>query len=413
MITLAPPLPPQSGGSRYTVNTTLQLCEKYDFHLLSVGGNKEREHIEQHADLYRSVFKSVELIPRATIPTQSLIAQVGHVIRHFQHKLPFWDASYYDARGVSVAKRIVQEHEIDALEIHTAHLAFFKRFFPSIPGLLVYHNMEGDLFPFWIQDGWSKTKKAIISRLAKLSRSNTRAVEIENSFGFQEAIFISSQDMLRVTAPDLNKTYVPMCIPVQPSGVEKAASVRCSQPVNALWLGGFWWYPNADAVDYFLNEIYPLLAERLEAENLVLNFVGANPPEALRAIAGSHVKVHGFVEDLDELLGSMDFMFVPMRLGSGVRVKILEAMASGLPVVSTPKGHEGLNAINGEHLIDASTPQDFAESMLSLTRDSALRQRLAENAIALLDRDYNPQRYSDEVDKVYQRMLKSGPHIDA
>ena len=406
MFTLAPPLPPQSGGARYSVNTTLELCDRYDFHLFTIGGEKEREHVQKHRALYDRVFKSVHIEPRAPVSSLSTLQQVGHVITHWRHQLPFWDASYYSADAVRNAKRIVRDEGIDILEIHTSHLAFVKKFLPDHPALLVYHNIESDLFPFWMQATWSKAKTAIMSRLAKVSRANAHAVEIDNALGFDEAIFISQEDKGRVSDDaKLNKTYVPLCIPVTEQGRTRVEATRAPGPVNALWLGGFWWYPNTDAVDYFIREIFPLLVDRLASENIVLNFVGANPPDSLKAIEGPQVKVFGFVEDLDALLDEMDFLFVPMRLGSGVRVKILESMAAGLPVVSTPKGYEGLDALDERDVLDAATPDAFAEAMVKMARDPELRQRLAKNAQVLLDREYNLSDYSKVMDEVYQRML--------
>lgn len=403
MFTLAPPLPPQSGGSRYAVNTTAALRDDYEFHLFTIGGEAERAHIASNRALYDAMFASVHVEPRAPMPAQkSLVGKAFHVLDHWRHALPFCDASYYSPQAVRNARRIVREQTIDILEIHTAHLAFFKAFMPHIPSLLVNHNIEGDLFPFWMPQGLPPWKSATVSALAQISRRNARAVEIENAFGFEAMTSISSEVDQRITAT-VDKVHIPLCIPLETEA--KAVPTEPKSAVDALWLGGFWWYPNADAVDHFIADILPILSPRLAEENIILHFVGANPPEALRALAGPNIRVHGFVDDLDGLLAGMDMLFVPMRLGSGVRVKILEAMAHGIPVVSTSKGCEGLDARHGHELLIADTPRDFADCMIDLARHGEKRRHLARNATDMLKRDYDLGTHASVMAGIYQRLM--------
>ena len=401
VFTLAPPLPPTSGGAMYVANSLVPLADRYEFHLFTIGSEEDRAHVERNGDVYSRVFASVHVEPRAELPAHKrFLGRVLHVAVHAWHGLPFMDASYFSAAAVRNARRIIREKGIDALEIHTPHLAFFKRFAPDIPALLVSHNIESDLFPFWIPAGLRGPSRLAADFVARISRRNARRVEIENAWGFKEMMFISEDDMRRVTAA-VPKHYVPLCFPVQP--VDYAAKRR--DVCNALWLGGFWWHPNAEGVQWFLREIFPLVRPRLAQARLRFHFIGAGAPPELTAIHdGRNVVVHGFVPSLSELLADMHLLFVPLLSGSGVRVKILEAMSNGIPVLTTTKGCEGLGAVDGVHVVIRDQPGPFADALVELAGDFGQRERLSLNARALLTERFNLGPYLAVKDGIYARL---------
>ena len=251
--------------------------------------------------------------------------------------LPFIDASYYSS-AVAAARRIVREQGIDAIEVNSTHLAFFRRFLPQVPGILLSHNIEADIFPFWMPAGLTGWKlrfmEWVASRWNGLPGSRAaKAVEIDNAFGFSAMTFISRHDMSRVT--DKVPRYLMLHFPLGTTRFED----KPDDVFHVLWMGGFGWYPNAEAVTWFAEKIHPLLAGQLQERKIVLHFCGGNPPEALQALHdGRNVLVHGFVDDLQSLLDKAHLLMVPLLSGGGIRVKIVEAMSAGIPVLSTSKG---------------------------------------------------------------------------
>jgi glycosyltransferase involved in cell wall biosynthesis len=135
--------------------------------------------------------------------------------------------------------------------------------------------------------------------------------------------------------------------------------------------------PNADALRWFLDEVWPLLgADRSE---MTVNVAGPRPPEDIVA-AGERdprVRVHGYVEDVEPLYQQAAVFIVPLLSGSGVRVKILEAMARGVPVVSTTIGADGLDLDDGVHLLIADTPAAFAAAVTYLLEHPERAQAMA------------------------------------
>ncbi|WP_343578041.1 glycosyltransferase [Pseudomonas sp.] len=404
IFTLSPPLPANSGAPIYVTNTLLPLANKYNLHLYTIGGEAEVAHIRKHKEEYDRYFSSVHVEPRAQMPSEKkTLGRILHTLEHILHGLPFMDASYYSRAAVRNARRIVKERKIDAMEIHSSHLAFFKKFLPKTPALLVSHNIESDIFPFWIPQHLAGWKKSAIEFAAKISRQNAHQVECDNKWNFEAMTFISMNDMSRVTAP-VEKHYIPLCLPVKDIDYNE----KPESPINLLWMGGFWWYPNAEGALWFVREILPLMRHRLAEHNIQIHFLGAAPPDELKAADdGKHVLVHGFVESLSDVLAQTHLLFVPLLSGGGVRVKILEAMSNGIPVISTSKGCEGLGASDGKDIIIRDTPEAFAQSLIELAMDPELRNRLSIACRELLDNKYNLQQCITVKDILYKKLTAS------
>lgn len=155
-----------------------------------------------------------------------------------------------------------------------------------------------------------------------------------------------------------------------------------------LWfIGGFQHPPNVDAVVWFVAEVWP----RVQAELPEVRFhvVGSKMPEAIRSLAQPGVVVHGHVEDLTPFLDGCRLSVAPLRYGAGVKGKVNQAMAHGQPVVATPIAVEGMHLVDGEEVLVAETPADFASAVVRLYRDEALWGRLSEAGLANVTRHFS------------------------
>ncbi|SAK21712.1 group 1 glycosyl transferase [Burkholderia multivorans] len=404
VFTLSPPLPASAGGPIYVMNTLAPLIDEYDFHLFTIGGEEEKKKIEANRQLYDRHFKSVHVEPRAKMPAEKgTLGRALHSLVHCFHGLPFMDASYFSVQAIQSARRIIKEKKIDLLEVHSSHLAFFRKFFPDLPAVLVSHNIESDLFPFWIPGHLKGWQKAAVTRIAEISRRNAQRVEIDNAWHFDAMTFISREDMDRVTAP-VEKHYVPLCFPVKEVDYRK----KPTDELNLLWMGGFWWYPNAEGVAWFVRDILPLVRDKLKKHNIKLHFTGGNPPDDLKALHdGQHIFVHGFVPSLAPILADAHLLFVPLLSGGGVRVKILEAMSNGIPVLSTTKGCEGLGAVNRRDLVICDSAAEFADAIIELAQNRELLATLSANARQLLKDKYDLDACVRVKRDLYNRLMQS------
>ena len=209
------------------------------------------------------------------------------------------------------------------------------------------------------------------------ARFNWRKLAREELAAYNEADGVcvcSTADQKRLAADAPSATAVVIANAADVEHLQPRALDPAPDASTVLFFGLLSTVPNVDGVVYFLREIWPrIVAARPDARFVV---VGANPASAIRAHAGPGVTVVGPVDDLRPQLAAAAVVVVPLRLGSGTRLKILEAWAMARPVVSTSLGAEGLDAEPGRHLLIADDPSDFASAVLRVLGEPGLAGEL-------------------------------------
>jgi len=178
-----------------------------------------------------------------------------------------------------------------------------------------------------------------------------------------------------MVAPNIVDTYH-----YQPSVAE--------QPYTVLYQGGMDWYPNRDAVEFFTSAIWPKIRALVPEARFVVG--GRSPSDEFRRrfAAVPRLEFTGTVPDMRAEIAKASVCVVPLRIGSGTRLKILEAAAMAKPIVSTRVGAEGLDFVDGEEIVLADEPVAFAHAVAALLTDPARRQRLGESARRRVELQY-------------------------
>lgn len=211
----------------------------------------------------------------------------------------------------------------------------------------------------------------------------------------------ADQKRLAADAPSATTVVIPNAADVehlQPRGTDPAPDGR-----TVLFFGLLATVPNVDGVLYFLREIWPLIAAARPDARFVL--VGAQPAPAILAHAGPGVTVVGPVDDLRPHLSAAAVVVVPLRLGSGTRLKILEAWAMARPVVSTALGAEGLDALSGRQLLLADQPSEFASAVLRILAEPALADQLGRAGRALAVERYSWRGAAEALEAFFRQVL--------
>ncbi|MBI4497829.1 MAG: glycosyltransferase [Chloroflexi bacterium] len=196
-----------------------------------------------------------------------------------------------------------------------------------------------------------------------------------------------------------------------PHGVDTARYRPPSEPVpghapELLFTGTMDYRPNVDAITWFCTHVLPRVRERVP--DVRLTIVGRDPTAAVRALAGPSVTVTGAVTDDLPYFQRASAFVLPMRYGGGVRLKLLQALACGLPVVSTPLGTDGVAACHGEHLLLAERPEEFAQAVVRVLADPALAARLGRSGRALVAERYTWEAAASLVEDVYEELRCAG-----
>lgn len=174
--------------------------------------------------------------------------------------------------------------------------------------------------------------------------------------------------------------------------------------LTVLYQGGMDWYPNRDAVEFFVCSIFPMLRSAVPSVRFVV--AGRNPSETFmrrfRGVAG--VEFTGTLPDMRDAIARATVCVVPLRIGSGTRLKILEAAAMGKPVISTTIGAEGLTFIDGEDIVIADDPTAFAKALVCLLTDPSRRRALGSRARRRLEMQYGFDNLRQGIRKVFEEL---------
>ena len=195
------------------------------------------------------------------------------------------------------------------------------------------------------------------------------------------------------------------------SSIPIAVDAQILQPIqrkpgshNIMTLGTLSYPPNADGIRWFLQEVFPRVQKQVP--DVTLTVIGKNPPADFMQMAAQSsgaIEVTGYVDDLTPYMEAAALMVVPVRAGSGMRVRLLEAFARAMPTVTTTIGLEGIYAEDGKEILLADDPQSFAAATVNLLNDPDLQDSLAENGRKLAVARYDWRAVLKKMDAVYAR----------
>jgi glycosyltransferase involved in cell wall biosynthesis len=217
-----------------------------------------------------------------------------------------------------------------------------------------------------------------------------------------DAILVTSErdkQILDRDLPDSSKYVIP-------NGVDAAyfkPGTEKPEPFSLVFTGAMSYAPNSDGMLHFLEHIFPRILKQIPQMKIYI--VGSGPPRALLSRASSNVIVTGFVEDVRPFVWRSGIYVVPLRMGGGTRLKVLEAMAMKKPIVTTSIGAEGINVCDGESALLADEPEQFADAVVRLSQDINLQQKLTANGYDLMLRQYEWSVIGIQLQSTYQSVL--------
>lgn len=200
-----------------------------------------------------------------------------------------------------------------------------------------------------------------------------------------------------------------ICVKVVPHSIDlnhyRANPTETVAPYSLVYNGSLTYFPNQDAVEWLLQEILPIIRNKdCRVKLKIIGGSGNFDVQTWRSCCD--VEFLGELRDVRQAVQQANVSVVPLRYGSGTRMKIIESMALGTPVISTSKGAEGLEVQNGEHLLIADSPADFAEQTIRLMQDPGLGRQLARNARRLVEEKYD----SNKVGQDFCNMIEELDH---
>jgi len=395
------PYPPHQGTTLRNYNLIAGLARRHEVHLLCFGEPAEADRVPID-DLCRGV---QVIHPPQRSMGQRLKGLVFSRLPDMAQRLP--SASFQAALATTLDREDPDIVEVEAIELAqylfqaAGHRGGSKR------PLLVFddHNAEYVLQQRAFDTDVRQPKRWIGAVYSFIQWQRLRAYERHACRIADRVVACSEADAqaLRLLVPGLEPAIVPNGVdmdyytaPVMPLAADEAPGAH-----DLVFTAKMDFRPNVDAVLWFVQEVLPLI--RRESPETRFWAVGKDPHPRLAVLAGDPgIRLTGWVEDVRPYIAAAAVYLVPLRIGGGTRLKVLEAMAMGKAIVSTTLGCEGFDLVPGQELVTADTPATFASAVVTLLRDPEGRARLGAAGRRFAGARYDWRSIVPRLEQVYE-----------
>jgi len=389
------PIPADSGAKLRTLGLLKQLAPA---HQVTAAILQPPKASASYLDELRSLCHEVELLPwqgRAA-KAQLLMGAAANLFS----SLPYGVTKYCDYETeAALAKLAAKPFDI----IQCENIGFYRYLSgpPSAPKLLATQNIEAGILRQWAQLARNPLLRLYLqSQAKKMARYERRLMQ-----KYDYVIAVSEED-----ASTFRDGYQAKQIAVVPNGVDTEYLQPSTEPVeedSVIFSAALDYAPNDDAAKYFLREIWPKILQQHPPTRFLI--VGKNPSRSLLSLAAScpQVEVTGWVEDMRPYLARAGVVVVPLRMGGGTRIKILEALAMGKPIVSTTIGAENLGGIAEQHFLLADTPSAFAEKTALLLKNPTTGRGLGQAARKFVETRYSWKTCASKLEETWRKACAS------
>lgn len=385
---------PLDGGPKLRAYYVLRhLAARHDVTLVAFASRPEElahvEHLASFCDeVYPVVRRGSRLRDGFALLQSMLDGQPMMIRRHHEQGM------------AQLVDELLESGRYDVVHVDQLKMGQYVAHVRTLPKLIDKHNAYAD-----VVQGVAETERNLPRRwVARTEWPRLARYEGWLCCQFDHVLAVTEEDGHRLqewAGRPLNLTVMPIAgNPDERAPVDRRPGAR-----DILSVGAMFYPPNVDGTLWFTDEVYPRIRERLPDARLGL--IGSRPAPAIRRLARDpSIEVMGYVEDLLPHLERSAVWIAPLRFGSGMRVKILDAMTWGIPVVSTSLGCQGIAAIPGEEILVADDPSTFADHVVRVIEDRALADRLAAGGRRLIERVYDWQVTYRVLDEVYERLLE-------
>jgi polysaccharide biosynthesis protein PslH len=393
-------LPLDMGGKIRSFHIIRELARRHEVTLFAF---YPRIKPDPHHDLGRP-FKRVELLPLELPEVASFRDMLAYAANALTSR-PYQIARHCPPRVARRLRQLLHDGYYDVVVCDFLLTASVMSWESRVPTVIFAHNVDAVIWrrrfllderPLWRLVAWRESWT--------MARAERHYAQLANH------ILTVSEDDRRAFA-----AYVPNeKVTAVPTGVD----VEYFRPTQAtrrsdtlVFTGSMDWMPNEDAILYFCSAILPVIREFVP--DVRLRVVGRKPTKKILALKKIHagVEVTGTVDDIRPYVHDAAVYVVPLRIGGGTRIKIFEAMAMGMAVVSTSIGAEGLPVQHGKNILLADTPASFADATVALLTQPMARQCIGNAARTLVEKHYNWTAVTNVVDETLKRVVAAAKTV--
>jgi len=387
------PYPALEGHQIRALGVLKQLAKFADVHLLSIV--REGETLKDDSELY-SYCASVTGVKLPVGIKANAIAGLTAI----KHNKPLVVTKYVTRSLRKAFKEKLKFLKPDIVHLDLLPLAGLLDLVPSdVSTFLNEHNVEADLIEQKQATLTSFSSKLVYAREV----TSLKAFEMWACKNVTAVLACSSDDKITIEGMGTNHVH---CIP---NGVDTAdlQPDHSNIDVNKLvFLGGMGWYPNKLGVEWFIESVMPILVAK--NSQIKLDLIGnPNPVVTIPDALKSHINKLGFVDDFKPYVRQAGIMIVPLHVGSGTRLKVVEGAALGKCMVSTHKGAQGVSLENNKDIVYADSPQYFAQAILDLQKDKNRMISIGDHARQVAENIYDWNAIGEKLEFIYQHPIEN------
>lgn len=393
MLTPYLPYPPASGGQIRTLYLLKYLKRNNSITLVSLYKNEaEKKYAKQLEDYCDKIY----LCKRPSKPWQ-----IDNILKSIFSNLPFLVVRNYSKEALKTVSDLLKTEDFDVIHAETFYI---MPHIPktNLPVLLVEQTIEYKVYQHFIANLPFYIKTPLTLDILKL--------KYWEKFYWKKANTVATvskfdKDEIKNMLPEIEPEIIP-------NGAGDAMFVKTlptkkSSNKKLLFLGNFFWLQNVEAAEYLINKVFPKLQKKIP--NVELIIAGQNAKDKIKNIDIKNIKIINLSSNDEDKVKKLYLdaavFLAPIFGPGGTRLKILASMASGLPVVSTKVGVEGLNGKNREHFLVAKNSNEFVKETVSLLENKDLYKSIQKNSFELVTKNFSWKYIAKKLEYVYQEMI--------
>lgn len=393
LISRCPPFPLYHGDRLIPYHLARELsARRYHIDLLAF-----YQRPEDLADVprYEQYFNHVTLIPE---PRRSLSSYWRRSWRRGQ-RFPQRAGDSWSPAMWEAIDRAIRERAYDVAHLFGGvHVYEYWHLVRQLPNVIVPYES----YTLWLERALAEETRRMPRLVKRIQLRMARQYESWMFERYQRVVVLTELDAQALAR--LNPATPTAVIPngvdldyLTPTGYEP------DEP-TLLFIGNYDYAPNLDAALRLVRDIFPRIKQRMSRARLII--VGGNPPPELRAYASDDVEITGRVPDIRTYFEAALIFISPLRLGAGIKNKILEAMAMETPVVATPLSCDGIPVTPGQHVLLGVTDEDLVNAVFRLFQDPRLRRRLQRNGRQLVEQQFTWRRVAEQYEELYDQVIE-------
>lgn len=386
------PAPPTFGGALRVYHL---LKHHYKHHDLTVAGYVNEGSIEAMEKNFPGIKDKMHFISHPKRGGNKRLLQAQSLFSNHSN----WYRNTYSDEMQALLNKLTDQSDFELIQVEFPPLCQFE-YRSDAKRIMDAHNVEYDNF----------------YRMYKLEKSIPRKFFYKREYQkfYNEEIKLASKQDAVFTTSDRDKEifqgHLPdMPIHVVPNGVDTkffTPSTEQTKPNTLVFTGMMGYVPNSDGILYFIESVLPII--RKQVPDIKLYVVGKNPPQSILDKASNNIIVTGFVDDVRPYVHRSEVYIVPLRMGGGTRLKVLEALSMKKPVVTTSIGCEGIDVVHDTHAVITDDARNFAESVIKLLKDKKEAKRLSDNGYELIHNHYEWNAIGGKMEEAFQTLVNPG-----